>query len=114
MKKGIKMENNLLQTSITLAQVFVDNLEGYSHDDKMLIGENIIEFLYKWIGSDNDNAEYALLEYSQHNTDCRNECYCCGRCDIEIDKNEPSILDKNIQNIINILHPNLETNKEHN
>ena len=32
------MENNLLQTSITLAQVFVDNLEGYSHDDKMLIG----------------------------------------------------------------------------
>ena len=114
MKKGIKMENNLLQTSVTLAQVFVDNLEGYSHDDKLLIGDSIIKFLYKWLGSNDDNVEYALLEYSQHNTDCRNECYCCGRCDIEIDKNEPSILDKNIQNIINILQPNLETNKEHN
>ena len=108
------MENNLLQTSITLAQSFVDNLEVYTHENKMFIGENIIKFLYKWLGSDDDDVEYALLEYSQHNTDCRHECYCCGRCDIELDKNEPSILDKNIQNIINILQLDLETNKEQN
>ena len=103
------MENNLLQTSVTLAQVFVDNLEGYSHYNKELIGENIIKFLYKWIGSNNDDVEFALSQYSQHNTDCRYECYCCGQCEeIELENNEPNILDDNIQNIIKILRLDAE------
>ena len=99
------MENNLLQTSVTLAQVFVDSLEGYSHDDKLLIGDSIIKFLYKWLGSNDDNVEYALLEYSQHNTDCRYECYCCGQChDIEDFKmDEPNIKDEYVKNIKDLL-----------
>ena len=105
------MENNLLLTSVTLAQTLVDNLERYDHSDREVIGESIIKFLYKWLGSNEDNVEDALLEYSQHNTDCRYECYCCGQCeDVVLDKNEPNVLDKNIQNIIRVLQENREDN----
>lgn len=107
------MENNLLLTSVTLAQTLVDNLERYDHNDREVIGENIIKFLYKWLGSDEDNVEDALSEYSQHNTDCRYECYCCGQCkDAMLSKNEPNVLDENIQNIIRVLQENRDVSIE--
>lgn len=106
------MENNLLLASVTLAQTFVDNMEGYDHNERFNIGENIIKFIYKWLG-DNNDVETALLEYSQHNEDCRYECYCCGQCDdVTLDKNEPNVLDENIVNIANVLRGNREDNSE--
>ena len=107
------MENKLLQASVTLAQTFVENLDKYDRNDIKVVGENIIRFLYKWLGSDEDKVEYALIDFNQHNTDCRYECYCCGQCEeVELDKNEPNVLDENIQNIVKLLQVNREVNIE--
>lgn len=95
--------NNLQMASVTLAQIFVDYLQGYDYNQKLGIGENIIKFLCGRLGNEED-INKALIDFEQHNADCRYECYCCGNCeDVELDKNEPNILDENIQEIIKIL-----------
>lgn len=95
--------NNLQMASVTLAQIFVDYLQGYNYNQKLGIGENIIKFLCRRLGNEED-INKALIDFEQHNADCRYECYCCGNCeDVELDKNEPNILDENIQEIIKIL-----------
>lgn len=97
------VNSNLLQASVTLAQIFVDYLQGYDYNQRLGIGEKIIKFLCGRLGNERDiNA--ALIDFEQHNADCRHECYCCGNCeDVELDTNEPNILDENIQEIIKIL-----------
>ena len=71
------MNKILLQGSITLAQIFVINMDGYDYRVKEDIGENIIRYIYKWFGKeDSDETQEAVDEFRQHNEDCRYECYC--------------------------------------
>ena len=100
------MNKILLQGSITLAQIFVINMDGYDYRVKEDIGENIIRYIYKWFGKeDSDETQEAVDEFRQHNEDCRYECYCCGECEGHNDfpENKPSINDKYIKNIQQLL-----------
>lgn len=101
---------NLRYVAVILAQTFVDNMDGYEYQQKIEIGNKIINFLYKWLYEKDDDyfntLDYALMDFEQHNTDCRYECYCCGsieECNEDIDKSAPTILDENIQEIVKIL-----------
>ena len=81
------MNKNLVQTSVTLAQIFLDKLQvPYSYKED--IAKHIIEFLCKWLG----------------HKDCRYECYCCGACKDEIkdllSADEPNVDDENIKEIL--------------
>lgn len=95
------MNKNLVQASVTLAQVFLDGLKvprSYKED----MSENMIKFLCKWLGNQED-MDNALNDFEQHNTDCRYECYCCGACRDEVEDllsgNEPNVNDENIKEI---------------
>lgn len=111
------MNKILLQGSITLAQIFVNNMSGYNYNTKEDIGENIIRYIYKWYGNEYANeVQEAINEFRQHNEDCRYECYCCGQCEGHDDfsDKEPSINDEYIKNIEHLLwntyHINMENN----
>lgn len=99
------MNKILLQGSITLAQVFVTNMNYYNHQIKENIGENIIRYIYKWFGKDIDEVEYAVNEFKRHNDNCKFECYCCGQCEgcNNFPDNEPNINDEYIKNIDHLL-----------
>ena len=96
------MNKNLVQTSVTLAQIFLDKLQvPYSYKED--IAKHIIEFLCKWLGNKED-LNCALNDFAQHNKDCRYECYCCGACKDEIkdllSADEPNVDDENIKEIL--------------
>lgn len=99
------MNKNLVQASVTLAQIFLDKLQ-VPHTYKEDIGEYTIKFLCKWLGTQED-LDDALNDFRQHNENCRYECYCCGTCKDEIENllsdDEPNIDDENIKEIINVI-----------
>ena len=99
------MNKNLVQASVTLAQIFLDKLQ-VPHTYKEDIGEYTIKFLCKWLGTQED-LDDALNDFRQHNENCRYECYCCGDCKEELENlfsdDEPNIDDENIKEIINII-----------
>lgn len=91
-------EEEFEHATVTLAQVFYECC-GYSQT----IGENIIQYIYKWFNPNDFNVNNALYTFDQHNRDCRYECYCCGDCDgIEFPEDEPNIDDEHIKNILAI------------
>ena len=97
------MNKNLVQASVTLAQIFLDKLQvPYTYKED--IGEYTIKFLCKWLGTQED-LDDALNDFRQHNEDCRYECYCCWQChDIEDFKmDEPNIKDEYVKNIKDLL-----------
>ena len=99
------MNKNLVQASVTVAQIFLDKLQvPYTYKED--IGEYTIKFLCKWLGTQED-LDDALNDFRQHNEDCRYECYCCGGCRDEVENllsyDEPNVDDENIKKIINII-----------
>ena len=102
------INKNTALAAVTLAQVFVDNLDYTNFwRENYELGENIIKFIYKWLGGENEkDVDDALSIFYQHNDDCRFECFCCGQCEdalAEIPDSVPSVKDEYIKEIIRIL-----------
>ena len=71
------MENNLLRTSVTLAQVFVDNLEGY---------------LNTLVGTSNETYSNDAFQYLQMEKDM----------DIKINMTQAKVIDQSLGNYVKI------------
>lgn len=100
-----KMEN-LKQVSVILAQILYEHLNGYSSKERQAIGENIIRFLYDSLTySTTQGFIDAINEFTQHNEDCRYECYCCSsRKECGNNKYDPVSVDNSyLKEIIKIL-----------